>query len=288
MTCPKTNNRCERNDCLVECQSKGFIYLHPVDGFTFLENVPEKPIYDHDNFGSEESLKYESDCEAYERALAEAIEKRMVIDNPEVFAYKDGDWYCWKHDVMPNHADKFIKEGELYSWPGIHYTNDNKTSVRLIAPNNKPLLETEEDAKIADYEHHYELHTPERIKSNPDERPLAVEGSQVVGVINEDEVIKEIASMAWKGAANAFRMYPENKHTFAEYWDAANQQFKKFTLLNESQRTIATDHTEPVVSQDQEELWLDVLDDLETGYSDKVNSRIIEEMKKKFTITRNP
>lgn len=34
-----------------------------------------------------------------------------------------------------------------------------------------------------------------------------------------DKVIKEVAWEAWKSAANAFRMYPDNKHTFADYWD---------------------------------------------------------------------
>ncbi len=42
------------------------------------------------------------------------------------------------------------------------------------------------------------------------------------------EKIKQIASIAWKGAANAFRMYPNNKHTFTDYWSAAESQFKDF------------------------------------------------------------
>lgn len=46
--------------------------------------------------------------------------------------------------------------------------------------------------------------------------------------MNREEEIKQIASIAWKGAANAFRMYPDNKHTFADYWDAAKDQFKEF------------------------------------------------------------
>jgi hypothetical protein len=43
-----------------------------------------------------------------------------------------------------------------------------------------------------------------------------------------NENVKEIASIAWKGAANAHRMYPENKHTFSEYWNGAESQFNKF------------------------------------------------------------
>lgn len=43
-----------------------------------------------------------------------------------------------------------------------------------------------------------------------------------------EEKVKEIAWIAWKGAANAYRMYPENKHTFSEYWDAAKTQFEDY------------------------------------------------------------
>jgi len=44
-----------------------------------------------------------------------------------------------------------------------------------------------------------------------------------------EQTIKEIAGIAWKGAANAFRMYPENKHTFFGYWDAAKNQFAGYS-----------------------------------------------------------
>ncbi len=46
------------------------------------------------------------------------------------------------------------------------------------------------------------------------------------------EEIKEIAYIAWKGAANAHRMYPENKHTFSEYWRGAESQFNRFMKPN--------------------------------------------------------
>lgn len=39
-----------------------------------------------------------------------------------------------------------------------------------------------------------------------------------------NETIKEIASIAWKGAANAYRLYPDNKHTFSDYWDAEKEK----------------------------------------------------------------
>jgi len=43
-----------------------------------------------------------------------------------------------------------------------------------------------------------------------------------------EDIIREIAYIAWKAAANAHRMYPDNKHTFTDYWDAAKTQFDKF------------------------------------------------------------
>lgn len=58
-----------------------------------------------------------------------------------------------------------------------------------------------------------------------------------VGIINVDfperemddiERIRAIAAKAWQGAANAHRMYPQNKHTFSNYWDAAAGQFEEF------------------------------------------------------------
>jgi len=39
------------------------------------------------------------------------------------------------------------------------------------------------------------------------------------------EEIKEIAYKAWRAAANAHRMYPENKHTFTEYWILAEEEY---------------------------------------------------------------
>lgn len=37
--------------------------------------------------------------------------------------------------------------------------------------------------------------------------------------------IKEIAYKAWRSAADAYRMYPENKHTFSEYWRLTEEQY---------------------------------------------------------------
>lgn len=55
------------------------------------------------------------------------------------------------------------------------------------------------------------------------ERPCTCLGKQT-----PEERIKEIAGLAWRGAANAFRMYPNNKHTFSNYWESAKNQFKEF------------------------------------------------------------
>ncbi len=46
------------------------------------------------------------------------------------------------------------------------------------------------------------------------------------------EKIKEIAWIAWKGAANAFKLYPENAHTFSEYWNGAQSQFSEYVKPN--------------------------------------------------------
>jgi hypothetical protein len=45
---------------------------------------------------------------------------------------------------------------------------------------------------------------------------------------DSEKVIHEIAWIAWKGAANAYRMYPDNSHTFSGYWDGAKDQFQKY------------------------------------------------------------
>ena len=45
-----------------------------------------------------------------------------------------------------------------------------------------------------------------------------------------EERLKEIAATIWKDCANAHRMYPDNKHTFADYWDRSKEGLK---LLSE-------------------------------------------------------
>ncbi len=40
-----------------------------------------------------------------------------------------------------------------------------------------------------------------------------------------EETIKQIASIAWKGAANAHKNYSDNQHTFVKYWEGAEPQF---------------------------------------------------------------
>lgn len=49
--------------------------------------------------------------------------------------------------------------------------------------------------------------------------------------------IKEIAYKAWMGAANAFRLYPNNKHTFSAYWDGSASEFDKYTEQDNKSKT---------------------------------------------------
>jgi len=39
------------------------------------------------------------------------------------------------------------------------------------------------------------------------------------------QLLKSIAWKAWRDAANAHRMYPENQHTFSTYWESAESLF---------------------------------------------------------------
>lgn len=34
---------------------------------------------------------------------------------------------------------------------------------------------------------------------------------------SKEEILRELAYKAWRFAANAYRLYPENKHTFSDY-----------------------------------------------------------------------
>ena len=36
-----------------------------------------------------------------------------------------------------------------------------------------------------------------------------------------EDIVREIAFIVFRDTANAYRLYPENKHTFAEYWETA-------------------------------------------------------------------
>lgn len=57
------------------------------------------------------------------------------------------------------------------------------------------------------------------ITSSPDWW-LDVRKDQIVMTKDDfDEEIKESAQDAWTNAANAYRLYPNNKHTFSAYWN---------------------------------------------------------------------
>lgn len=45
------------------------------------------------------------------------------------------------------------------------------------------------------------------------------EGVVVIAKEDFEEEIKESAQDAWTNAANAYRLYPNNKHTFSAYWN---------------------------------------------------------------------
>lgn len=73
-----------------------------------------------------------------------------------------------------------------------------------------------------------------------------------------EQQLKEIAGLAWKGAANAFRMYPENKHTFDLYWSGAKDQFDQFLSAP----------SEPAETGGAEDVFKSVLpQDIESGFS---------------------
>lgn len=50
----------------------------------------------------------------------------------------------------------------------------------------------------------------------------AIEKHTGMVVLTKEDLKKafqEVAWAAWKGAANAYRLFPENKHTFSNYWE---------------------------------------------------------------------
>lgn len=52
--------------------------------------------------------------------------------------------------------------------------------------------------------------------------PTISQMQDIINVVKEDflkDIEKEIAYKAWRAAADAFRMYPDNKHTFSDYWE---------------------------------------------------------------------
>jgi hypothetical protein len=47
-----------------------------------------------------------------------------------------------------------------------------------------------------------------------------------------EELVKQIAWMAWTAAANAYRLYPEHTYSFTKYWEAAKSQYSEFEKQN--------------------------------------------------------
>ena len=54
-----------------------------------------------------------------------------------------------------------------------------------------------------------------------------------------EQKIREIASIAWKCAANAHRLYPENKHTFAEHWQHGKSMYEDYIEKEKEQNPFA-------------------------------------------------
>lgn len=48
---------------------------------------------------------------------------------------------------------------------------------------------------------------------------IALEERIVIIANNAEADRRQIAYAAWRAAADAFRMYPDNKHTFSDYWE---------------------------------------------------------------------
>lgn len=47
-----------------------------------------------------------------------------------------------------------------------------------------------------------------------------------------EHTIKEIAWIAWNCATNAHRMYPNNKHTFADHWDHIKKEIEDLKTIS--------------------------------------------------------
>ncbi len=76
-----------------------------------------------------------------------------------------------------------------------------------------------------------DFHTMVAIVDTLRERGFALPSQNTkpdVGVGGKEKTVRQIAAIVWKGAANAYRLYPDNKHTFVGYWDAAKSQFDEF------------------------------------------------------------
>lgn len=47
------------------------------------------------------------------------------------------------------------------------------------------------------------------------------------GRMYTEEQIKDLSMFSWKAAANSFRLYPENKHTFSDFWTSLGEKYSK-------------------------------------------------------------
>lgn len=114
----------------------------------------------------------------------------------------------------------------------------NKAAEEIFDKYSERLTVAYESAGQGTVKHSNEVLTKERFLKALEEYAQQFR-SQPETESKTKEEVKEIASIAWKGAANAYRMYPENKHTFTEYWAAAKSQFDKYALGSQPESKIS-------------------------------------------------
>jgi len=81
------------------------------------------------------------------------------------------------------------------------------------------------------------LDSPENAKAvdriiNRQSAPISKPVEPSMGLTKE--VIKEVASATWLSCSNAYRLYPDSKHTFASFWSTFGENLCKNILPNQS------------------------------------------------------
>lgn len=98
------------------------------------------------------------------------------------------------------------------------------------------------------------------------------------------ETIRTVAYIAWKAAANAFRLYPDGKHTFSEYWATAKIQFTEELELLQSEhdeRMNSYEMANKIINDDLKETIRQLTQEVER-LKGKAESHL-DEIKQKFS-----